>query len=53
MTNHVHLLVTPKEIGGVSKLMQSLGRRYVPYFNFQCIVIRTPIARTVIDFEIN
>ena len=35
MTNHVHLLVTPKEIGGVSKLMQSLGRRYVPYFNFQ------------------
>jgi putative transposase len=35
MTNHVHLLVTPKEAGGVSKLMQSLGRRYVPYFNHQ------------------
>lgn len=35
MTNHVHLLVTPKEVGGVSKLMQSLGRRYVPYFNYQ------------------
>jgi len=30
MTNHVHLLCTPKAI---SLLMQSLGRRYVPYFN--------------------
>ncbi len=35
MTNHVHLLVTPKEDGGVSKMMQALGRRYVQYFNFQ------------------
>ena len=35
MTNHVHLLVTPKYEGGVSKLMQSLGRRYVAYFNYQ------------------
>jgi len=35
MTNHVHLLLTPKKQGGVSKLMQSLGRRYVPYFNYQ------------------
>ena len=33
MTNHIHLLVTPKHAGGVSALMQSLGRRYVPYFN--------------------
>jgi len=33
MTNHVHLLVTPQEEGGVSIMMQSLGRRYVQYFN--------------------
>ena len=34
MTNHVHLLMTPSKEGGVSQLMQSLGRRYVPYFNY-------------------
>ena len=33
MTNHVHLLVTPRKAGGISLLMQSLGRRYVRYFN--------------------
>ena len=33
MTNHVHLLVTPHEKGGVSNMMQSVGRRYVRYFN--------------------
>jgi putative transposase len=33
MTNHVHLLVTPGQAGAVSKLMQSLGRRYVQYVN--------------------
>jgi len=33
MTNHVHLLVTPLAEGGVSLMMQSLGRRYVQYFN--------------------
>ena len=33
MTNHVHLLMTPKEGDGVSRLMQSLGRYYVRYFN--------------------
>jgi putative transposase len=33
MTNHVHLLVTPRVAGGVSKMMQSIGRRYVRYFN--------------------
>ena len=33
MTNHVHLLLTPKEINGVSRLMQSLGRYYVRYVN--------------------
>ena len=34
MTNHVHLLCTPRsENLGVSKMMQSLGRQYVRYFN--------------------
>jgi putative transposase len=33
MTNHVHLLVSSTERGGVSSLMQSLGRRYVRYIN--------------------
>jgi len=34
MTNHVHLLVTPETESGVSKLMQTLGRYYVRYFNY-------------------
>jgi putative transposase len=33
MTNHVHLLATPRTSMGVSAMMQSLGRRYVRYFN--------------------
>ena len=33
MTNHVHLLVTPRIENGVSLMMQSLGRKYVCYFN--------------------
>ncbi len=35
MTNHVHLLVTPGKAGSVSRLMQSLDRRYVQYINRQ------------------
>lgn len=34
MTNHVHLLVTPSDEQGVSRLMQAQGRKYVQYFNF-------------------
>ena len=34
MTNHVHLLATPYSEGGISKMLQSLGRRYVRYFNY-------------------
>ena len=34
MTNHVHLLLTPQDDSGVSKLMQTLGRLYVRYFNY-------------------
>ncbi|MBF0471932.1 MAG: transposase [Gammaproteobacteria bacterium] len=33
MTNHVHLLATPQAEGAIGKLMQSLGRSYVRYFN--------------------
>ena len=33
MTNHVHVLVTPAEPGGVSRMMQAIGRRYVACFN--------------------
>ncbi len=33
MTNHVHLLVTPQDRQGVSRMMQYIGRRYVPYIN--------------------
>ena len=35
MTNHVHLLCTPLKAGAVSLMMQSVGRRYVQYFNYQ------------------
>jgi len=33
MTNHVHLLVTPRVADGISRVMQSIGRRYVQYVN--------------------
>lgn len=33
MTHHVHLLLTPAEVGGVSRMMQAIGRRYVACFN--------------------
>ena len=34
MTNHVHLLCTPQKDRAVSLMMQSIGRRYVLYFNY-------------------
>jgi putative transposase len=33
MTNHVHLLGTPTEKTSISKMMQYIGRHYVPYIN--------------------
>lgn len=33
MSNHVHLLCTPREDMATSVLMQSIGRKYVRYFN--------------------
>ncbi|WP_373509028.1 transposase [Thiocapsa sp.] len=33
MTNRVHPLMTSDDADGVSRTMQYLGRRYVPYIN--------------------
>jgi putative transposase len=33
MSNHVHLLATPTDEEGTGRMMQHLGRRYVPYIN--------------------
>jgi putative transposase len=33
MTNHIHLLATPKDKDSISRMMQYIGRRYVPYIN--------------------
>ncbi|MFN0041520.1 MAG: transposase [Burkholderiales bacterium] len=34
MSNHVHLLATPTEDNSISKVFQSVGRKYVQYFNY-------------------
>ena len=34
MTNHVHLLASPTEETSIPKTLQSVGRRYVQYFNY-------------------
>jgi putative transposase len=34
MTNHVHLLLTPKTETSIGKAIQSVGRYYVQYFNY-------------------
>jgi len=33
LSNHVHLLVTPSDETGLGRMMQWIGRYYVPYFN--------------------
>ncbi len=33
MTNHFHLMATPADDSGLSTMMQSIGRRYVPVYN--------------------
>lgn len=33
MTNHVHVLATPDGREGITRMMQYVGRRYVPYVN--------------------
>ena len=34
MTNHIHLLCTPRKERAISQMMQAVGRHYVRYFNF-------------------
>jgi putative transposase len=34
MTNHIHILATPHDRQGVSRMMQYVGRHYVPYINY-------------------
>lgn len=34
MSNHIHLLITPQDKQGVSRMMQYIGRYYVPYINY-------------------
>jgi len=33
MTNHVHLLLTPKQEDSAAMLMKNLGQRYVQFIN--------------------
>jgi putative transposase len=33
MTNHVHLLLTPESAQAISKTIQYVGRKYVPYIS--------------------
>ena len=34
MTNHIHILATPHDKQGISRMMQYIGRKYVPYINY-------------------
>jgi putative transposase len=34
MSNHIHLLATPQHENSISKVFQSVGRKYVQYFNY-------------------
>lgn len=33
MTNHIHLLATAHDSDGITRMIQYLGRHYVPYIN--------------------
>ena len=33
MTNHIHILATPEDTDGITRMMQYIGRYYVPYIN--------------------
>ncbi len=33
MTNHIHILATPSDSQGITRMMQYVGRFYVPYIN--------------------
>jgi putative transposase len=33
MTNHIHILASPQDKDGITRMMQYVGRHYVPYIN--------------------
>jgi putative transposase len=33
MTNHIHILATPRDTDSITRMMQYVGRHYVPYIN--------------------
>ena len=35
MSNHLHLLASPSDQVGLGRMMQWIGRHYVPYFNYK------------------
>lgn len=55
MPNHVHLLATPSDSIGLGRMMQWIGRYYVPYFNLKYERVGTlwqgRYKATVIDSE--
>ncbi|MBU0801576.1 MAG: transposase [Alphaproteobacteria bacterium] len=44
MMNHVHLLCTPNNTMGIYKMMESLSRLYVRYFNYIRLSTRKEMA---------
>ena len=34
MTNHIHILATAHDTDGITRMMQYIGRHYVPYINY-------------------
>lgn len=55
MPNHLHFLASPSEPTGLARMMQWIGRQYVPYFNRKYVRIGTlwqgRYKATVIDSE--
>ncbi len=55
MSNHLHLLVSPSDQQGLGRMMQWVGRHYVPYFNRKYARVGTlwqgRYRATVIDSE--
>ncbi|MEO7031470.1 MAG: transposase [Herbaspirillum sp.] len=55
MPNHLHLLATPTDETGLARMMQWVGRYYVPYFNrkYECVgtLWQGRYKTTVIDSE--
>src|SRR6185436_297998 len=55
MSNHVHLLASPSDQVGLGRMMQWIGRYYVPYFNLKYQRVGTlwqgRYRATIIDSE--